>query len=332
MKVAWIATLITASTIGHILAQSASTRVPASPKCVELNEGVMGQMARGDFKEAELIVSSVLLSDADPARGSCAGLILSNMASFMYISGQIADSERFAEKSVQILEKVHSPNDESLLRPLQTLVVAELGQGKTTRAREGFKRMQSIRIQKAEDRALLNGTAAVLSELEGRRTEAEAEFLATIDAWEKAGHGESADVGGVLINLGSLYLNEGRFDDAQRTLDRSATILNRATDAVPIDRIELLLCRGVLCARQSDWGQAEKDFRDALLMADRESWVDPVALRSLLTIYAVALRKNGHRREARSIEARAVKVQIDRTTASIVDIADLLPKVKPSKK
>jgi hypothetical protein len=50
-----------------------------------------------------------------------------------------------------------------------------------------------------------------------------------------------------------------------------------------------------------------------------------------LTDYAIVLRKNHHGREARSIEARAKAIQVDRTTAAIVDITDLLPKAKRAK-
>jgi hypothetical protein len=88
----------------------------------------------------------------------------------------------------------------------------------------------------------------------------------------------------------------------------------------------------VLKARQGDWRGAEQDLHDALSMVDREPWVDPVALRSLLVNYALALRRNRRAREARSIEARAASIRIDRTVGSIVDITELLPKVKPAKK
>ncbi len=98
-----------------------------------------------------------------------------------------------------------------------------------------------------------------------------------------------------------------------------------------MDRIKLLNVRGVLHARQGDWREAEQDLHDALSMSDREPWIDQVALRSLLTNYALVLRKNHHRREARSIEARATAIQTDRTTAAIVDLTDLLPKAKPAK-
>ena len=86
------------------------------------------------------------------------------------------------------------------------------------------------------------------------------------------------------------------------------------------------------CRReQGEWGGAEQDFRDALSMADREPWVDLVALRSLLNNYAEVLRRTHNSREARSIEARAAAIQIDRTTTAVVDLTDLLPKDKSSK-
>jgi hypothetical protein len=99
-----------------------------------------------------------------------------------------------------------------------------------------------------------------------------------------------------------------------------------------MDRVKLLNVRGVLQSRQGDWSGAEQDFHEALSIADREPWVDPFALRALLNNYAAVLRRNHHRQEARSIQARAAKISIDRSTASIVDITDLLPKGSPSKK
>jgi hypothetical protein len=57
-----------------------------------------------------------------------------------------------------------------------------------------------------------------------------------------------------------------------------------------------------------------------------------VDLRTVLNNYAAVLRRNNHKREARSVEARSAKIQINHTSASIVDITDLLPKAKPSRK
>jgi hypothetical protein len=67
-------------------------------------------------------------------------------------------------------------------------------------------------------------------------------------------------------------------------------------------------------------------------MADREPWVDPIALRSLLTSHAYILRRNHHRREARTIEARAAGIRLNPAMSTIVDVTDLLAKPKHPKK
>ena len=174
--------------------------------------------------------------------------------------------------------------------------------------------------------------AAALLEREGKRSEAEAEYLAAFRAWEDAGKGETAEAAAILNGLGSLYIALGRLTDAQQALDGARAIFSRAKDTIPNVHSKLFLVWGVLHARQVDWRQAEQDFCLALSMSDRRPWADPIVLRPLLTHYAYVLRKNHHGREARSIEARATVLQTDRTTATIVDITELLPKAKPAKR
>src|SRR5262249_49646260 len=148
----------------------------------------------------------------------------------------------------------------------------------------------------------------------------------------EAGQDETADAGAILIALGWLYIGEQRLAEARRALDRAFAIFSRAKDIVPMEHIKLLIARGVLHTWQGDWREAEQELHDALSMSDRERWVHPVILRSLLTNYAHVLRRNHHRREARSIEARAAALQPDRTAAAIVNITDLLPKSKRAKR
>jgi tetratricopeptide (TPR) repeat protein len=330
-RTTWII-MLASSSISHTVAQSVARSDPVTAACVDLNQTALTHVANGKLNEAELAVSAVLASGRDHAQDACAGLVLHNMAGIMAVSGRLADAERLAERAVLILEKTYSPTDPTLLRPLHMLAVARFEQGDTARTREAFKRMQAIRIQRPEDSALVHGTAATLLEVEGRLLEAETEYLASIRAWEEAGRSESADMGAVLNDLGSLYIHEQRLSEARQALDRAFAIFSRAPDAAPMDRIKLLAVRGVLQARQGVWQAAEQDLRDALSMADREPWVDPLALRFLLTNYAAVLRRNHHGREARPIEARAAAIQIDRTRAALVDITDLLPKTKSTKK
>jgi len=95
-----------------------------------------------------------------------------------------------------------------------------------------------------------------------------------------------------------------------------------------MERMTVLHCRGALHVRQRDWREAEQDFHDALSIADQEPWVDPVALRLLLTDYAYLLRRNHNGREARSLEARAAAIHLDPVSCMAIDVTDLLPKGK----
>jgi hypothetical protein len=99
-----------------------------------------------------------------------------------------------------------------------------------------------------------------------------------------------------------------------------------------MDRIKTLHVRGVLLARQGAWRESEQELSEALAMADREPWVDSVALRSLLIAYAYVLRRNHHAREARSIEARAAGIREDPARSAVVDVTQLLAKPKAAKK
>ncbi|MGI9071086.1 MAG: hypothetical protein ACR2JB_07140 [Bryobacteraceae bacterium] len=66
-----------------------------------------------------------------------------------------------------------------------------------------------------------------------------------------------------------------------------------------------------------------------VLMIDREAHVDPAAVATLLANYAVALRKNHRKREARSIEARAAALRGNPAANALVDVTELLAESKP---
>jgi len=321
-----------ASTMVHALAQSATNYMQVSAECAELNQKVNAHLVNSQYAAAETLLSTAITSGADPNRDTCAGIMLNDTAVFLSTSGRIDEAEGLAKRSVKILEAMYPPGDLVLLRPLSVLAATQFELGKIARAREVFKRMLSIRTERPEDRAIVHTGAALLLEIEGRRQEAEAEYLATFQAFEAAGRGDTADAGSALASLGTLYLKEGRFNDARRSLDQGLAIFSRAKDAVPSDSIKLLNVRGVLQARQGAWLEAEQDFAKALSMADREPWVEPVVLRSLLTSYAYVLRRNHHRREARSIEARTAGIPIDPARSTTVDITELLAKPKHAKK
>jgi tetratricopeptide (TPR) repeat protein len=321
-----------ALTVCHGAAQDVNPNERSPAKCNELHRIVVSRAAGGQLEEAESLLLAIPAGLFTSSRHSCSGLILADIAALMLISGRLAEAERFAERSISILERSDASYDPVLLRPLHILTTARLGQGKTGRAREGLNRMRSIRVERPEDRAMVHTTSAVQFRVEGKLGEAEPEYLAALGAMEEAERGNSADSGALLTGLGSLYIQEGRLDAARRALDRGLEIFARAKDSVPMDRIKLLNLRAVLHVREGEWLDAERDLSDAVSMAELESQEDSAAFASLLTNYAHVLRRNHHAREARTVESRASALGGKQTRDLVVDVTDFLGKPNSTKR
>jgi tetratricopeptide (TPR) repeat protein len=315
---------------GPISAQTAET---SSAVCESSNQLAVRYVNEGHSQEAESLLLKQL-SELEKMRSEagCMGLALNNLAAIMLFSGRLAQAEMFAERSVNTLEKNYSRKHPVLLRPLQILSAARFQQGKIGKAREAFQNMQSIPAERLEDQALVHGLAAALLQAEGKLKEAESEYLIAINASEGTGYGNTAGAGSAMCQLGSLYIEEHRFEDAHRLLDRAGAVFNAASDTVAMDRIKLLNNRATLHARQGQWREAEEDLRVCISMMDREAHVDQAALATLLDNYAIALRKNHRKREARSIEARSSALRGNPATNAVVDVTELLAESKLNRK
>ncbi|MGI9072948.1 MAG: hypothetical protein ACR2JB_16955 [Bryobacteraceae bacterium] len=319
--------LLCAATIVMEGAISAQTPNPnSSAVCESSNQIAVRYANQGHSKETE----SLLLHELETTRSGadCMGLFLNNVAALMLSSGRLKQAEFFAERSVNILENSYSRKDAVLLRPLQILSAARFQQGNIGKAREAFRKMQAIPSERLEDKALVHGITAALLHAEGRLKEAESEYLVTISAWEGAGHGNTAGAGTVISQLGSLYIEEHRFEEAHRLLDRAWALFISAEDTVAMDKIKLLNNRATLHARQGEWREAGEDLRVCILMVDRQAHVHPAAVATLLDNYAIALRKNHRKRDARSIEARASTLRDRPATNAVVDVTELLAESK----
>ena len=214
MSSARMMVILAVISVGHGVAQHMrSLQSSRDSKCVELNQMVMAQVANGRIAEGEQALSAALTGGVERWADTCAAVVLGNMAAVVSYSGRLAQGEKLAARSVAILETLHSRDHPVLLRPLQVWAAALFEQGKRGKAREIIRRVQSIRVERPEDIALVHAMTASLHHAE-RRSEAEIEYRAALSAWEKAGMGDSADAAGTLTALASLYTVERRFHDA----------------------------------------------------------------------------------------------------------------------
>jgi tetratricopeptide (TPR) repeat protein len=320
MRLQYVLLCIWVTLIETDAAQDVGGQLAVDPSCIQLNQRTLSEAAKGGTKEAERALSA----NAGALTPSCAGLVLYNLARLLSVSGRFSEAEQFGERALRALEGNYPSDDPVLLYPLHVLASVRFELGKTARARETFKRMQSIRIERPRDAALLHGMAGALLEAEGRWRDAESEYLAALIAWQEAGRPDGADTGALLNAIGSLYTKERRFSEARQVLDRALAVFSHSPDAVPMDRIKALNVRAALYAREGKWRDARQDLEDALSIADHDVQLIASALPSLLTNYAYVLRKTHQQRQARVIEARLAGLQNGKGMNAIVDVSELL--------
>jgi tetratricopeptide (TPR) repeat protein len=249
----------------------------------------------------------------------------------MLNSGRLADAERFAQRALTALEKNYSLDDPALLQPLQILGAARFQRGKIGAARQALEQMRRIPAVRPQERGLVHGLAAALLVAEGKDQKAEPECLAVLTALEEAGSIYTADGATAVGALGFLYMRQQRFEEARSTMDRAWGIFMAAKDTVPADLIRLLSLRAELHTKLGEWQDAQIDLLHAISSADHERQMDPIMINSLLTNYAVVLRKMHRPHELRDVEAR-LAVHQGKPAAS-VDVSELLqgPKVRNQK-
>lgn len=311
---------------GCAVAQDAGRPESPGRACVELNRTVLAQVWGGQVKEAEASLNGALTAaDRSP---SCDWMILQNMAVVMSRSGRLEEAEKYAYRSVRVVESSYPPNDPALLRPLHTLSSVRIQLGMIAGAREAFQKMQRIPTTLPLDRALLHATAAALFQLEGHHGEAEVEYLTALAAWEESGRGKTADVAAVLNGLADLYIVDKRLADADLAINRALAIFAVAADVGLADRIRILNSQAVLYAREGQWRKAEDDLRAAISLADLEKGLSPIELEPLLDNYAHVLARNHQQRESRSVAARVAALQSAKLTNAIVDTSELLANSK----
>lgn len=303
-----------------------------STECVEVNTKVGASFQSGDLAGADATLSEFLTGGKAGRDVLCAGLALHNLAVVVSSDGRFAKAEALEERALQILSAGHEPNDPALLRLLLTLWSVRFQQGKSHRAREAFQALRSIPVAKSEDRAIVSGAAAEQLLVDGQYADAEREFHNALREWDNAGRGRTAYTASLLTGLGSLYVAQGRYREAETVLQRDFEILSSSAESLPIDRIDLFAVRGSLRIRQKSWREAEEDLSTAIATADRETGLDRALVKPILVKHAFVLRKMHRNRQARSVEDRARSIETPAAAAGVVDISQLGDPFKRGKK
>jgi tetratricopeptide (TPR) repeat protein len=219
-------------------------RLTERSTCDAASEAIRRSIALGALDEAERAVRK-LPDQAIGAEARCAAALLGNVSAAMGAAGRLTESQALASKALTYLDR-YPPESPVRAVPLYVLASVQVEQGMTGRARETYRRMQRISGANPGERSLIHATGAALSEIEGRWDEAKSEYRQAATALASAGKERSAETAGLLAGLASVHVNEHQYLQALAVINQALTILETATDAVPLDRIKFLNLRGVI--------------------------------------------------------------------------------------
>jgi hypothetical protein len=164
---------------------------------------------------------------------------------------------------------------------------------------------------------ILHNRAAIAS-ISGRFEDGERLAISAIAALEKVYPQDH------LALLRVLYIQEQRFEKAERSLDHASSILSQTNDAAPADHIKLSTVRGLLHAGRGQWPSAERDFSEGLSLADAQpTTIGASHMIVLLNGLSEAMKKNHHRHGAREIESRAAAL-LRASSLHTLDVSDLV--------
>jgi tetratricopeptide (TPR) repeat protein len=157
--------------------------------CIELNRLIAKEVADGQLEQADRTISAALANGPSPLTPQCAGLILSQLAKAMLMSGRLRQAEASALAALDYFAKSLPPEDPAYLEPLYALATARFEQGMIGKAREAFQRMQAVRADSPRARVVIHTMGGDLLQMKGALKEAEAEYLqalsATADTWNE---------------------------------------------------------------------------------------------------------------------------------------------------
>lgn len=308
--------------VGMVLLQCAAVgqALMVQPDCTVLNESVLTDTVANRLNQVEAAIAGVIAQN----RYVCAGVMSGTVAVLLAVHGRMGASEAFAVRSIDLLKKNIEPDDPMLLAPLYALAIAGLEQGKFRKAEEAYEQMLQVRTASPGDKGQVHVVGGALRQMQGRLKEAESEYLMAFENFSRSEKRIDGDMAALLGYLGNVYLAEARLEEASQVLDRAFALLASFPAALPQDQVKILYLRAAVYARQRRWVKAEEKLRQAVTLADAAGVSEPVFfIRLLLTSYAVALRKNHHRKDARVVAERIVALPRDQVGASLIDVVQL---------
>ncbi|MFL6416523.1 MAG: tetratricopeptide repeat protein [Bryobacteraceae bacterium] len=298
-----------------------------TPACKSANREASGLLAQERLEDATALLSETLgrLGDSLEDR-LCAGATLATLADARLRKGELMAAQKAALASVSRLEEMAGTDSAALRGPLGVLANIAMTQGRFKEASQLISRAEKLPRGSHRDWATVAGLRALLMMHEGRYSAAEEAFRAALAERELAGQQDSPDAAPELWNLGELYLQHGRTDEAVSLFERCLRI-SEAFPPVPVMQAGSVLGLAMSYAKLNDREMANKSFDRAMHLIDSL----PPSTHSSLGMaayyqYSRFLHRTGQNQRAKAIDKEGERLYGKNWSGMTVGIDSLLTK------
>ena len=212
-------------------------------------------------------------------------------------------------KGAALADTETDPKSDHLLNSLNYIAICAMNKGDPALARDSFERARAV-AEKAGDNLQPNYLTTIYNNLatlawsQGRRSDAETLHKANLARVEKAFGPDSENVALTKANLGALYLELGRYDEAQPLIEAAlATCQHRnCPQLFPIQD-----AAGKLYTKQGKFDKAEAIFASTLAYEEKDRRADVSRTQTLRAVGDLAVARGDDARAQATYE-RAIKL------------------------
>lgn len=265
---------------------------------------------QGNYGGAESALVSALRQTSANSEAERRARTLYRLGFVCRAQGRPAEAEKHYWQSLSAWEKTVGSSHPKLVEPLTGLVALYLEAGLSAKAERLQRRCEEILplLDGRHDRLSVLHNLAVLYHLERKHAKAEPMYLQALADLRELSGPESQPVAQLLNNLAVLYAQAGRRAKAMEHFEQALAIWEHLlAPRHPYLGRALTNLAAQYCAngRLEEAGTA---FRRALDIAEHADPDGPLVA-DVLTGYAVLLRKNHRKQEAKAMEQRARNIR-----------------------
>ncbi len=234
--------------------------------------------------------------------------LLANLARIQDARGRFADCERAAREALVVHRRLHGEKHPESWSTMGVLGSALMHQGRLDEAEAILRpRLEAVRQAFGEDSVTFIAAAATLADLCVRKRDLWGEAEALLGrALKNARRLGAAHEAGIHDTLGRLYMEMGRFQEAERELQIAEELYEKNPTIGPDRRIEVKTGLANLYERMGSPVQALDKSREALQLCEQRYGEEHAITFRVLESLAIALTSAGRHDEAEAVWARLI--------------------------